>query len=268
MIPTVLVIAALVAPNEPKPGLPVLPVGPQFVRPKPELPDLIKIPGPYLKIPCKVVRPSETVWVRLYVSDDRGRTWALEGEITPDKDSFVFCAKRPGEYWFAPCVKGKDGTLEPDELARLTPMQRALIETGTEPAAGPTITPPTVSPVRSKSVAREAEELDEELTRVELELIRKEIKRLSEAKELDPATEDKLDRFRIRLRDVRDRLDRNRNSAPSTLQSAPPTFALPPIPATPIDTLIPPMAIPTDPVIIPLPPRRPVAPMPRAPARR
>ena len=51
-------------------------------------------------------------------------------------------------------------------------------------------------------------------------LIRKEIKRLSEMKELTPEAEEKFDRLRIRLRDARDRLRRDRDSgSPSTASS-------------------------------------------------
>jgi hypothetical protein len=58
----------------------------------------------------------------------------------------------------------------------------------------------------------EAKELDEELTRLELELIHKELKRLAEEKGLSPDVEQKIDRLRDRLRNVQERLARNATS--------------------------------------------------------
>ena len=51
-------------------------------------------------------------------------------------------------------------------------------------------------------------ELDDELTRVELELIRKELKQLSDEKMLSPVVQAKIDLLRNRLKVVREKLDR------------------------------------------------------------
>lgn len=281
MVPTIVVVAAFISANDP------------------HLPELIKLPsGAGLQIPCAVREPKEAACVQLYVSDNRGATWALYSEIAPDKDAFVFFPKRgDGEYWFTARVKKKDGTFDPTRVEGSVPMQRVRFGDGAEkPVAAPTqparqyadwtplgvpSTPaPTVSPIRPKSAMQEVDELAEDLTRLEIALIRKEIKRLAEEKELTQETTDKIDRLRSRLRDLRHQLrdgDNNRGSTSGTPAIAPagytpspmaqPSVPLPPIPYVPDDRM------PTDigPSLLPIPlipSALPEAPMPRARARR
>jgi hypothetical protein len=229
---------------------------------------LHKVPGPAFLIPCKVEAADLVAVVQLWVSADRGQKWELHEEITPDKAAFTFSAKKPGEYWFAPRIKKKDGTMLPAETSDLVATQRVAVATGSD----------APEPPGKPTAAETAAELDEELTRVELELIRKEIKKLSEMKELTQDAEDKFDRLRYRLRDLRDRLrpDRDR-SAPSTLSPLLPNErpALPPPTITPSvresapdDKLIPPSQVPTDPLIFPPAAVKPAPAPPAAPPPR
>ena len=220
-----------------------------------ELPPLSKAPGPQFQIPCKLsklaplIEAREIARVQLYVSANCGKTWEMYDEIGPDTSTFTFTAKRPGEYWFTARLKMKDGTLNPADPADFAPMQRVAVAAGIG-------SDPLVAAKRKPTAAEAASDLDDELTRVELELIRKELKRLSEMSELTPAAEDKLDRLRIRLRDLRDRLSRDSGpSANSPATSRSPTLLPPEIPSRYGDSLIPATNLP-------------VAPMPRAPGRR
>ncbi|MBN9118664.1 MAG: hypothetical protein J0I06_05830 [Planctomycetes bacterium] len=269
MIPTFVMAAALaVGGYDPAPPAPA---------------EVHKVPGPAFLIPCKVEAADLVAVVQLWVSADRGRKWELYDEITPDKPAFTFIAKRAGEYWFAPRIKKKDGTMLPADTGELVATQRVAVTTGSdgsEPAARPTL-------------ADTADELNDELTRVELELIRKEIKKLSEMKELTPEAEEKFDRLRIRLRDARDRLRRDRGVpsldpwAPSTSSPGLPPPGLPapvvapstsppglPAPtvvpspyrhSAPDDMRIPPPTIPTDPLVVPPVPKRVIPPVPARP---
>ncbi len=214
--------------------------------------DVHKVPGPDFLIPCKLAafkgEAKDVDAVRLYVSRDRGQTWELYESIAPDKAAFTFRAKKPGEYWFTAQVKMKDGTLNPSNVADFAPMQKALVASGTEP----TLTKPTVFEALI--------ELDEELTRAELDQIRKQIKRLTEEAKLTPEVRERIDRLRVRLGDLRHRLRPDRSSAP-------PLIFPDPLPAPkPDDTRLPSLNVPTDPLVIP--PVRPAAPMPRAPGQR
>ena len=201
---------------------------------------LHKVPGPAFLIPCKVEAADLVAVVQLWVSADRGRKWELHEEISPDQQAFTFTAKKPGEYWFAPRIKKKDGKMLPAETSDLVATQRVAVATGSDAPEQPG------KSIAKPAAADTAAELDEELTRVELELIRKEIKNLSELMELTPDAEDMFDRLRMRLRDLRERLrpDRDRSSS-STLSGLPPVSSpqvypsLPPMVA-PDDKLIPP----------------------------
>jgi hypothetical protein len=235
-----------------------------------------KTPGPAFQIPCKVDGIKAVESVQLFVSDNRGKTWTLYEEITPDKAAFTFLARKPGEYWFTARLKKKDGTLDPADTANFAVMQRVAVETGTgyePPPPAPTKPAPT-----KRSPAAVADELDAELIQLELDLIRKEIKRLSESKEFTRETEDKIDRLHQRLSEIRMRL--RRDDKPGTTL---PGSTLPLLPSSPDDSRIPPAVVPADPfaiipvapvqtppVLIPMvrPTAPPVAPMPRVPATR
>ena len=82
MVPTVMMVAALVAAYDPVSELP-----------------LYKAPGPALRIPCKVDRAATVECVQLYVSDNRGLTWTLYEEIAPDKAEFTFGLRLAATHW-------------------------------------------------------------------------------------------------------------------------------------------------------------------------
>jgi hypothetical protein len=235
-------------------------------------PRVHQAPGPAFQIPCKVDGIQAIERVQLYVSDNRGKTWTLYEEITPDKSAFTFMARKPGEYWFTARLKKKDGTLDPADQSQFVVMQRVAVETGV--GSGD----PLVSPAKP-TMADTVKELDEELTRIEMELIRKEIKRLTEAKKLTSETEEKIDRLRGRLRRVQDRIRSDREDATNELRSNPPGVYPAPgtySPAPPDDRIPPPPPLPPvgirgqgadsvqgplgEPVMVP---RSPEAPMPR-----
>lgn len=261
MVPTLVMAAALaVGGTEPPPP------------PAPAPTEVYKVPGPAFQIPCKVQAADLIAAVQLWVSADRGKSWEMYDEITPDKSAFTFVAKRAGEYWFAPRIKKKDGQMLPAGVADLVATQRVEVATGGVGTEPPPL--PIPSPKRTAQTAAEAvAELDEELTRVELELIRKEIKRLSEAKELSPEAEEKFDRLRLRLRLLGDRHRPDRCGPPAPPHAQPGPLTAPmAAPAVQADELrIPPSAVPADPFVRPVPltpaPARPEAPLPRARGR-
>jgi hypothetical protein len=68
--------------------------------------------------------------IRLYVSDDLGKTWTHAQDCKPGDEQATFSAPRDGEYWFALQVKFKDGKSEPADLATLTPGMKVRVKTG------------------------------------------------------------------------------------------------------------------------------------------
>jgi hypothetical protein len=204
------------------------------------VPELHKVPGPAFLIPCKVTAADAVAEVQLWVSADRGKSWQLYESITPATDAFTFVAKKPGEYWFAPRVKKKDGTHLPADVSELAATQRVAVATGDGDGSPPQI---PLRPLPRPATPRDtADELDDELARVELDLIRKEIKRLSESNALTPEAEEKIDRLRVRLKVVRER------TRPDPLVSVPSAWAptspqeLPPGPRVAPSPLLPPPA--------------------------
>jgi hypothetical protein len=274
MISTLLMAAALVA-EPPGPRGWWTPHDPnrRVAAQSPAPPEVHKVPGPAFRIPCTVNDADVVSHVQVWVSTDRGKTWEMHEEITPDKPGFTFIAKKAGEYWFAPRIRKKDGTKLPADIADLVATQRVHVETGAEdPPPAPT------NPAAKPSIADTAAEIDDELTRVELELIRKEIRRLAEVKELTPDVEEKLDRLRVRLRDVRNRLSPDRDrvgpnyppiATPPGWRDPPPGPLVPmsPGPAPEQGTIPPTITVPTsEPPLRPIP-VRPEAPPPRVQVR-
>jgi len=254
MVSTFVVAVALaIGADEPVPPLPQPYVSADPKRFADGPSDAFKVPGPYFKVPCTVHRPDEVELVQVYVSDTQGKKWELVRELTPDKDSFTFGAKRPGEYWFATRLKDKAGQFEPAETQDLIPELRVQVATGTNAPIAPA----------KPNIADTVKELDDELTRAELDLIRREIKNLMQATDLSPMTEERIDRLRARLKQARERLSNDqirRSNLDRTL--FPPAGA--PEPAARDNDLIPPQILPVTPIPVPA---RPVAPMPRAPER-
>jgi hypothetical protein len=213
-----------------------------------ELIPVYKVPGPAFTMPCKLSDLSAVVGVQLWVSTDGAKTWAVCAEIATDATKFEFHAKRPGEHWFAVRLKHKDGTFNPASVSDLVPIQRVSVATGSEAESA-----------RKNRPTELANVLDEELPRLELELIRKEIKRLAEEKRLTPETEATIERLRFRLSMIRER-SRGTTAGPEGLR------ATSPLPES-TDSSIPPLVNQSQ--LLPEIPRAalPVAPRPRSPER-
>src|SRR5262245_11535526 len=152
---------------------------------------LFKVPGPAFKIPCRVPdRTRGVVGVELWVSLDGGRKWtkaeALPWSDTDAAKEFEFHAKKSGEHWFAVRVQFKDGRHDPEDVSELVPAQRTWVMAGSDSVGAP----------KAALTAAALDELDDELNRVELDLIRKEMKRLAASKEFTNEVADQIDRLR------------------------------------------------------------------------
>jgi hypothetical protein len=200
-----------------------------------------RVPGPAFEIPCKVKDPApDLVAVQLWVSADGGKSWEKSAEIKPDGGKFEYHAQKPGEYLFAPRLKFKDGRVTP-AVGDLSAAQRVVVEAGYEP----------VTPARATLLSKVANDLDEELTRLEFELIRKEMAQLAAMKGWTQDTADKIDSLRVRLRDAQHRLQ-NRDRGTTDPLVSPPSVEIPPVRSYRDETLIRPPARPV-----------PVSPVPR-----
>jgi hypothetical protein len=202
---------------------------PKQEKSEPAVP-VYRVPGPAFEIPCKITdRTPDLVAVQLWVSADNGRTWVCHSEIKPDQTKFEYHAKSAGEYHFAPRMKFKDGRMLPP-TGQLVATPRVAVEAGYDPAP----------PERSTLLAKLADELDVELTRLEFELIRKEVKRLAEEKGLTAEAAEKIDRLRSRLREAQNRLQNRKSGTddgvviPSTRGFRDPNLIPPPIPPIPV----------------------------------
>ena len=67
----------------------------------------------------------------LFVSSDRGKTWTLVAQKTPEvgqEGHFMFSAPADGLYWFTVRVTQNDGTLEPADFTKTPPALQVLVE--------------------------------------------------------------------------------------------------------------------------------------------
>lgn len=62
----------------------------------------------------------DVVKLRLYVSEDDGKTWKKEATATPDQIEFTFTAPRDGKYCFIVQQIGKDGEKDPPDFSSAT----------------------------------------------------------------------------------------------------------------------------------------------------
>jgi hypothetical protein len=96
-------------------------------------------------------RLGEVEKVRLFVSEDSGKTWQHREDYATTAREVSFLAPRDGLYWFALQAVTKAGKQEPADVKDLTPAMKVLVRTERRAALKP-----------RKSVAeleREAEEL-------------------------------------------------------------------------------------------------------------
>jgi hypothetical protein len=67
--------------------------------------------------------------VQLWVSEDRGYTWEMNSERSPNQATFTFRAPRDGEYWFAVRTLGTNGKLYPANDKEVEPNMRVVVDT-------------------------------------------------------------------------------------------------------------------------------------------
>ncbi len=65
--------------------------------------------------------------IRLWVSEDRGKSWKLNEEIDADGTLFKFTAARDGHYWFALQVVQKAGNFSPPKIDSHTVDQKVYV---------------------------------------------------------------------------------------------------------------------------------------------
>lgn len=66
---------------------------------------------------------------RLFVSEDRGKSWKHEKDYKPTVERVTFTAPDDGLYWFALQIVFKDGKSKPDELDDLEPVMKVYVNT-------------------------------------------------------------------------------------------------------------------------------------------
>jgi hypothetical protein len=67
--------------------------------------------------------------IRLFVSEDRGKTWKHNRDYKPNAKEAIFTAPDDGLYWFSLQVVYKDGKKEPAELDDLEPARKVYVNT-------------------------------------------------------------------------------------------------------------------------------------------
>src|SRR5204863_3071072 len=67
--------------------------------------------------------------IRLFVSEDRGKTWKHTNDYKPTDDRVSFTATEDGQYWFALQTIFKDGTSEPLQTDDLRAQQKIYVNT-------------------------------------------------------------------------------------------------------------------------------------------
>jgi RNA polymerase sigma factor (sigma-70 family) len=67
--------------------------------------------------------------LRLFVSSDKGKTWKLVDEITPERKSFTFTAPADGIYWFTVESVAKNGTKSPEDLRAASVQLKVMVDT-------------------------------------------------------------------------------------------------------------------------------------------
>lgn len=69
-----------------------------------------------------------TVDVQLFVSKDRGRTWAKAGSAGPDQAAFAFRVPEDGEYWFAVRTADRRGQTYPPSTEPYVPALKVVVD--------------------------------------------------------------------------------------------------------------------------------------------
>jgi hypothetical protein len=67
--------------------------------------------------------------VRLFVSEDQGKTWKHEKDYRASDKQVTFTAGRDGHYWFALQIDFKNGKSEPARIEALAPAMKVYVNT-------------------------------------------------------------------------------------------------------------------------------------------
>ena len=117
--------------------------------------DVVEIQFSKFKIPCRVdpSQQDKIATVRLFVSEDHGKTWKHAKDGTLTDSTFTFFASGDGLYWFAVQMMYKDDRRFPAELKDLAPALKVYVNTERKalqrpPAPAPP-PPPTPDPLFS-----------------------------------------------------------------------------------------------------------------------
>lgn len=100
-------------------------------------------------------RRDEIDHVRIFVSEDEGRTWVPLARCSVGDRAVMFHSPRDGVYWFAVQTVLKGGGREPRFIAKLTASQKVCVNTRPRP-------PRTV-----RELEQELDELRERVRRLE-----------------------------------------------------------------------------------------------------
>jgi PDZ domain len=92
-------------------------------------PDVVEIQYRTIGIPFYVEpgKQNDIECLRLFVSQDRGKTWQRQAECKPNEKHFHFVAPDDGLYWFAMQIVGKNGAPEPAKVSDLLPIQKVYV---------------------------------------------------------------------------------------------------------------------------------------------
>jgi hypothetical protein len=76
---------------------------------------------------CDPKQQDKIARIRLFVSEDRGKTWKHHKDCKPTDAEVPFTAPQDGFFWFALQIEFKDGKSDPAELTDLTPCQKIYV---------------------------------------------------------------------------------------------------------------------------------------------
>jgi Sigma-70, region 4 len=102
-------------------------------NPSQDDPEVQEFHGRNVRVPVHVLPEQRTSLqqLNLFASADKGKTWERVESISPDKDSFVFCAPKDGLYWLVVQTIGRDGKVNPSKLTEdVRPQHKLWINTG------------------------------------------------------------------------------------------------------------------------------------------
>jgi hypothetical protein len=104
---------------------------PQEASQQPAQPEVWYMKDAKLSIPIRI-KPelrNEVSELRLWVSENEGKTWAVYDVQKPDRDAFNFEAKKEGPYWFSVTLVDRVTKKEdPPNVYQVPPAQRVVID--------------------------------------------------------------------------------------------------------------------------------------------